>query len=174
MMSLTTIRPSSRARALATGIVLVGVVATAQPIVLALLVAACIGILIVQGKISFYIRFLFRLWLPLAAGLFLVWGLIVRGSPQAGYGSGIAHGLEFAGMVALRLAALAALFQAAVLSLEGLRLAAFLRELGLSPNATASVPDIRRHRLGRCPSVARTLTGYCPADARTSCRMLRG
>jgi hypothetical protein len=127
MMSLTHIRPCSRARALATGIALIGVVATAKPIALALLVAACIGILIIQGKISFYIRFLFRLWLPLAAGLCLVWGLIVRGSPQAGYGSGIAPGLEFAGMVSLRLAALAAIFQAAVLSLEGLHLAAFLR-----------------------------------------------
>ena len=142
MMSFTQIRPCSRARALATGIALIGVVATAKPLALAILVAACIGILIIQGKISFYIRFLVKLWLPLAAGLCLVWGLIVRGNPQAGYASGIAHGLEFAGMVSLRLAALAALFQAAVLSLEGLRLAAFLREVGLSPNATATLVSV--------------------------------
>src|SRR5258707_220733 len=126
MMSLTQIGPSSRARVLAAAIVLIGALATSQPVPLAVLVVVCFGILIIQGKLGFYLRFLFRLWLPLAAGLCLVWGLIVRGSPQAGYGSGITHGLEFAGMVSLRLAALAALFQATVLSLEGLRLAALL------------------------------------------------
>lgn len=142
MIPLTAIRPSSRARAMAAGIALIGAVVTSKPLALVFLVAACVGILIIQGKISFYIRFLFRLWLPLAVGLCLVWGLIVRGNPQAGYGSGIANGFEFAGMVALRLAALAALFQATILSLEGLRLAAFLREVGLSPNATATLVSV--------------------------------
>jgi hypothetical protein len=36
------------------------------------------------------------------------------------------------------------------------------------------VPDIRRHRLGRCPAVARTLAGCCPAVARIIQRVLRG
>src|SRR5215813_9671789 len=116
------IQPSSRARAVATGIALVGAVATSKPIALLVLLAACVGILFLQKKISSLFRFLFRFWLPMAIGLCVVWGLIVRGNPENGYDSGIESGLRFSGMVSLRIAVLAAVFQAAVMSLEGLPL----------------------------------------------------
>jgi energy-coupling factor transporter transmembrane protein EcfT len=134
--------PSPRARALAAGITLVGVVASPSPYALVVLLVACVAILTTQGKINSFVRFIFRVWVPLSLGLFIVWGLIVRGSPGTGNGSGIADGAQFAALVSLRVAALAAVFQAAVLSLGGLRLVVFLRKLGLSPTATATVASV--------------------------------
>lgn len=134
--------PSPWGRVAAAGAALVGVVATSNPLALAILVIACTGILTVQGKIKSYAHFVLRLWLPLTVGLCVVWGLVVRGSPQSGNNGGMIAGFQFADMVSLRLLALAALFQAAVLSLEGLRLAAFLKGLGLSPNATATLVSV--------------------------------
>lgn len=134
--------PSPRTRAFATGIALVGVVASPSFHSLAILLLFCAGTLLAQGKIGSFARFLLTVWLPLALGLFLVWGFLVRGSPQTGNGSGAADGVKFAGIVSLRVATLAALFQAAVLSLAGLRLASFLKSLGLSPSATATIVSI--------------------------------
>ncbi len=134
--------PSPWARVITAAILLVGVVASSNFLALAILVIACAGILTVQGKIKSYAHFVLRLWLPLTVGLCVVWGLVVRGSPQSGNNGGMIVGFQFAGMVSLRLLALAALFQAAVLSLEGLRLAAFLKGLGLSPNATATLVSV--------------------------------
>ncbi len=143
MMSLAAhFEPSPRARALAAGIALVGAAASPSIYALATLLLLCAVILTVQGNISFLLRFIIKLWLPLASGLFIVWGLIIKGSPSSGNGSGIANGVHFAALVSLRIAALAALFQAVVLSLQGLRLANFSRSLGLSPTATATVASI--------------------------------
>jgi hypothetical protein len=142
MNFIAKLSPSPWTRVMAAGAALVGVVATINPLALSILVAACAGILTAQGKIKPYAYFILRLWLPLAVGLCVVWGLVVRGSPQSGNNGGMIVGFQFAGMVSLRLLALAALFQAAVLSLEGLRLAAFLKGLGLSPNATAILVSV--------------------------------
>ncbi len=121
---------------------MVGVVASPSFYALAILLVFCTGTLVAQGKIGSFARFLVRVWLPLSLGLFLVWGFLVRGSPQTGNGSGAADGVKFAAIVSLRVASLAALFQAAVLSLAGLRLASFLKSLGLSPRATATIVSI--------------------------------
>ena len=134
--------PTPHGRALAAGISLVGVVASPNLYALSFLLAACVLILLAQGKITAFLRFTIRLWLPLAIGLFIVWGLIIKGSPGTESGAGFANGVHFAALVSIRVATLAALFQAAVLSLEGLRLARFLRSLGVSPTGTATVVSI--------------------------------
>jgi hypothetical protein len=141
-MSLTQLEPGPKPRALAAVITLVGAVTTTNLCALAVLILACAAILTVQSKVNSFIRFIIRVWVPLALGLFVVWGLIVRGSPGTGTGSGFADGAHFAAIVSLRVAALAALFQAAVLTLEGLRLARFLRGLRLSPAATAAIVSV--------------------------------
>src|ERR1035441_3730185 len=141
-MSLAQLEPGPKARAFAAVIALVGAVTTTSLYALAVLLLACTAILTAQSKVSPFARFLVRVWLPLTLGLLVVWGLIVRGSPGTGTGSGVADGGRFAAIVSLRVAALAALFQAAVLSLEGLRLARFLRSLRLSPAATAAIVSV--------------------------------
>lgn len=141
-MRLPQLEPGPKALALAAVIALVGAVATTNLYALAVLLLACAAILTGQSKVNSLVRFMIRVWVPLTLGLLVVWGLIVRGSPGTGTGSGVADGAHFAAIVSLRVAALAALFQAAVLSLEGLRLARFLRSLRLSPVATAAIVSV--------------------------------
>jgi len=141
-MSLGALEPSPRLRALAGSIALGGIAITHEVLALALLASGCAAVLLVQGNFQHYARFLVRIWLPVAAGLGVVWALIVRGSPESGHDAGVEVGLHFALVIALRLAALAALFQGAVLSLKGLRLAYFFHRLGMSPSATAALVSI--------------------------------
>jgi hypothetical protein len=142
-MSLTLhFEPSPRTRAFVTGIALVGVLASSSFKSLTIILLFCVGTLLAQGKILPFTRFLLRVWIPLALGLFFVWGFLVQGSPQTGNGSGAADGVKFAAIVSLRIASLAALFQTAVLSLVGLRLVRFLKSLGLSSVTTATIVSI--------------------------------
>lgn len=141
MNSAVMCAPAPKARALAVAICLVGAIATNRIPALALLTLACAAILALQGKLPALLRFAIRVWLPLTVGLLLVWGLIVRGAP-GGDRPDAKTGVLFAATTSLRIAALAALFQAAVLSLKGLRLASFLRNLGLSPAATATIVSV--------------------------------
>jgi hypothetical protein len=134
--------PGPYARTLTSGLVFAGIVATGSSTALCILLAGCVAILIAQGNFKSFARFTTRFWLPLALGLFVIWGLIVRGSPRTGSGAGIADGAQFALLISLRVAALAALFQVALLSLKGLHLAGFLSGLHVSINSTATVVSI--------------------------------
>jgi hypothetical protein len=134
--------PSPWFRALASGIALGGVMFTKDVLALVALLMICSVLLWAQGHFIQFVRFLLRIWMPVALGLMLVWGVVVQGSPDAGYRSGPTNGYWFALLVATRLAALAALFQTAVLSLRGIRLAHFLKSVGLSPSITAMLVSI--------------------------------
>ncbi len=134
--------PEPWGRSLAAAACAIIAVVTNDLLALALLWIGCMIILLAQGEIKSATRFLLRLWLPLALGLALVWGFAVRGSPTTASGTSIASGLKYAGLVAIRLAALAALFQAAFLSLRGLRLAQHWSRLGLPATAVAGLVSI--------------------------------
>lgn len=132
-----TMGPPPRYRAFAACVALCAIIGAKHTPALLFFVGACAIILTALHQFGHYARFLIRFWFPLAAGLLVVWGVIVRGTPEVGRAAGMRAGLEFAGFVALRLAALAALFQVTFLSLRGLRLATFLNQLGLPPFGTA-------------------------------------
>lgn len=132
-------------------VALTGALVTGDVLALAVLCGACAAIMIAQGNAKALGRFLCYLWLPLAAGLILVWGIIVRSDPFQAAGSDAMSGFRYATLVSLRLASLAILFQATFLSLKGLPLAAHWWALGLSPNAVAGLvsvfqlwPDFKR------------------------------
>ncbi|MBL9151851.1 MAG: hypothetical protein JNK37_05185 [Verrucomicrobiales bacterium] len=109
---------------------------------LAVLWLACFLILWRQGELRSAIRFLCRIWLPLAGGLAIVWGMIVRGTPENPDAHGIPIGLEYAAMISLRIAALASVFQAALLSLRGFQRVRYWSRMGLPPSAVAGVVSI--------------------------------
>lgn len=136
------IQPEPWGRTLAAMLAAAAAVATRDFWSLSCLWLACIIILWLQGEMEACARFLLRLWLPLAAGLAIVWGLAVRGSPDIPPGSDMAAGFRYAGLISLRLAALAALFQAAFLALRGLQLAHHWSRLGLPPTAVAGLVSI--------------------------------
>lgn len=109
---------------------------------LAILWLVCFLALWRQGELRSAIRFLCRVWLPLAGGLVIVWGLIVRGSPDHPAGHGVQTGLEYAAMTSLRIAGLASVFQATLLSLRGFQRVRYWSRLGLPPSAVAGVVSI--------------------------------
>jgi Cobalt transport protein len=139
---MKSLKPAPAARVLAFFLAVAGVMLTKSGTLLGVLLAACVAILVAQFNFSAFIRFASRLWLPLAVGLCVVWGVIVRGSPFSDRGAGMEVGFRYAGVTALRLLTLVALFQAAILSLRGLSLASFLARLGFSPDAVASLVSI--------------------------------
>lgn len=105
-------------------------------------IVACVLILTAQKHLRPFVHFSLRIWLPLAVGLCVVWGLLVKGDPSTQQGAGIDVGLKYATNVSLRLLAVAALFQASILSLNGLHLAAFFSRLALPPDVTAGLVSI--------------------------------
>lgn len=134
-------QPEPWGRSLLAVMVAGGAIVSHNSIMLGILWLVCFITLLIQGEGKPALKFLIRLWLPLAAGLAIVWGLAVRGTPDHP-GSGATSGLEYAGTISLRLAALAALFQCAFLSLRGLRLAKHWSKMGLPPNAVAGLVSI--------------------------------
>lgn len=134
--------PAPLARAFAFLLAIAGALLTSSAIALFTLLAVCVAVLAVQGNLFSFGRAALRLWLPLAIGLCVLWGFIVRGSPFSERFAGVAIGLRYAGVIALRLLTLIALFQTAILSLRGLSLANFFARLGLRPYAVASVVSI--------------------------------
>ena len=95
-----------------------------------------------EHRIKEHGSFVLRLWVPLAMALLIVWGGIVQSSPDGQPGSSVADGLAFGGWTAGRLLCLAAVFQAALLPLRGMRLASFLVRLGVKPEAAAGLISI--------------------------------
>jgi len=134
--------PEERGRTLAALIAAAGAIVARDHLALTLLWLACFLTLWAQGELRSTVRFLCRLWLPLAAGLAIVWGLIVRGSPEQPDVHGIPIGLEYAAMISLRIAALASVFQAALLSLRGFQRVRYWSRLGLPPSAVAGIVSI--------------------------------
>lgn len=86
--------------------------------------------------------FLTRIWLPLAVMLLIVWGVIVRAPANEAAGSNPEGGWHYGAIISLRLAAMAMIFQALLLPLRGLALAAFLGRLGLPAPAVGAVCSI--------------------------------
>lgn len=134
--------PEERGRTLAAIIAAAGAVFARDHLALGVLWLACILTLWLQGEIRSALRFLCRIWLPLAGGLVIVWGLIVRGAPEDPVGLGVQSGLAYAAMVSLRIAALASVFQAALLSLRGYERVRYWSRLGLPASAVAGVVSI--------------------------------
>jgi len=87
-------------------------------------------------------KFLTRIWFPLAIMLLIVWGVIVRAPANETAGSNPEGGWHYGAVIALRLAAMAMIFQALLLPLRGLALAAFLGRLGLPAAAVAGICSI--------------------------------
>jgi hypothetical protein len=135
-------KPTPVARTLAFFVATGGALLTHSAVALFILLAVCVAVLAIQGNFFFFSRLALRFWLPLALGLCILWGFIVRGSPFAPRSAGVAVGLAYAGIIALRLLTLVALFQAAILSLRGLSLANVLTRLRLRPYAVASLVSI--------------------------------
>ena len=145
------LRPEPWGRMVAAVIAAIVAVITRDFLSLAILWLSCVIVLWAEGEIRACANFVLRLWLPLAAGLAIVWGLAVRGAPGITPGTDMAAGFRYAGLISLRLAALAALFQAAFLVLRGLKLAHHWSHLGLPPAGVAGLvsifqlwPDFRR------------------------------
>lgn len=134
--------PEERGRTLTAIIVAAAAVFVRDHLALTLLWLACFLTLWGQGELRSTVRFLCRIWLPLAGGLTIVWGLLVRSSPDNPDARGIAVGLEYAAMISLRIAALASVFQAALLSLRGFHRVRYWSRLGLPPSAVAGVVSI--------------------------------
>jgi len=134
--------PEERGRILAAIVAAAGTVFVRDHLALALLWLASILILWCQGELRSAIHFLWRIWLPLASGLAIVWGLIVRGSPEYPDARGIPIGLDYAAITSLRIAALASVFQATLLPLRGFQRVHFWSRLGLPPSAVAGIISI--------------------------------
>lgn len=136
------LQPEARGRTLAAVAATAGCVFSTDHLAFIVIWVVCLVILSIQGELGIATRFLSHIWLPLAIGLSIVWGLIVRGSPQMAAGSSSEAGFEYAAMISLRLAALASIFQASLLSLRGFHLAQHWSRLGFSPEAVAGVMSI--------------------------------
>jgi energy-coupling factor transporter transmembrane protein EcfT len=137
-----TLQPEPWGRTIAALLAAVGAVVTRDTLSLSFLWLLCAVILWLQGEMQACIKFLLHLWIPLTAGLIVVCGLAVRGTPDIPPGTDMLAGFRYAGLISLRLAALAALFQAAFLTLRGLRLAYHCSHLGLPPSAVAGLVSI--------------------------------
>jgi hypothetical protein len=134
--------PDERGRVLAATIATAGAIFARDHLALLVLWGICLVVLWGQGEIKAARQFLCRIWLPLSCGLAIVWGLIVRGSPEDETVRGIGSGLEYASLIAFRIAALASVFQAALLSLRGFQRVRFWSRLGLPPSAVAGLVSI--------------------------------
>jgi len=134
--------PEERGRILAATIATAGTIFARDNIALIALWGISLLVLWGQGEIRTATRFFYRIWLPMACGLAIVWGLIVKGSPEAETMRGIRPGLEYAALIAFRIAALASVFQAALLSLRGFQRVRFWSRLGLPPSAVAGIVSI--------------------------------
>ena len=84
-----------------------------------------------RGVAHAYARFVTRLWLPLATALVVVWAGLVAAAPGQPAGSSRLAGLNYAIVIAARLAILSGLGQIVLLGVPASRLAGALRYYGI-------------------------------------------
>ncbi len=110
--------PSPPARLACAVILLSGLLAATDMLLIALVAAAalvaCLAIPTVRRA---HLAFLLWIWLPLAVWLVVVWGAVVGAAPGAPLHSSAVAGALYAAQVAARLEAVAAILQASVLSI---------------------------------------------------------
>jgi hypothetical protein len=111
-----------------------------------------LGILWVQGSLRPFARFVLTVVLPVGIGLVIVWGFIRQGAPSSSAETSIKVGVLFAAATTIRLALLAGVFMAAVLSLPTERLVHLLQTFGIRGRSLAIIvstlnlwPDFKRH-----------------------------
>lgn len=114
-----TLAPSPPARILCTVALVAGILLVPNLRVLAATFAAATCICVAMPHVrGVHLKFLFWIWLPLAAWLFVVWGFIVAAPPGAPVHSNSVGGLLYAGRISVRLAAVVGVMQALLLSVS--------------------------------------------------------
>lgn len=110
--------PSSPARMTCAVLLVVGLVATTEVRLLCFAAAiAALAALSISSSRPAHLKFLLWIWLPFAAWVFVVWGGIVAAPPGAPIHSNRVGGLLYALQISVRLEAMAAVIQAAFLSM---------------------------------------------------------
>jgi hypothetical protein len=131
--------PAPRARAVATGLALVGTLLSHDAGVLAaVLTVVVLPLLVWNGALVRFARLSALFVLPIALGLLLVWGGIVGAPPGEPLHSDPSEGAWFAITVALRLLTLSAITYLSIGGVEPRRLLATLRGWGLRGDALAA------------------------------------
>jgi energy-coupling factor transport system permease protein len=120
------------ARGLAAFLALVGsaLINSTQP--MALVVLCVLAPLLIAARVfRAYAVFCLTILLPISVGLFTVWGFLVAAPPGSTPGSNQLGGMQFAGVVTMRLALFAGIFQLAFLTIPSDQLAYTLSRWGL-------------------------------------------
>src|SRR5271170_1454983 len=111
---MTSIPP--RARLAATILAGIGTLIANRWPLLAISLVLVICLSIRAGVIGTVLKFILTVILPTAVMLIVAWGVIIRAAPGEAMGTDLHGGIEYAGMISLRLGLLGTIIQLAMLS----------------------------------------------------------
>src|ERR1039458_1809276 len=124
------VAPSPPARLLCVAIAIPGLIAINHlPSIAIAAVLASILCLALPGVRGRHMKFVLWIWAPLAAWMFIVWGLVVGAPPGLALHTSTVEGVAYAARISLRLLAMVGLLQSCLLSIKPEQLAAGLLSL---------------------------------------------
>ena len=128
--------PSGRARGAAALLAVIGTLVAANSTALAIIWAGVIVPLAWKGGVlRRHLTFIVFVMVPLSAALLVVWGWLVGAPPSKPMGSDLGGGLQYAAVIALRLAILGGIGQLCFLTIPTHALPYTFRQCGLKGDA---------------------------------------
>ncbi len=123
---------SPRVRGLVALLVIIGAFISPNPLLLAAgLMSGILPVVAATGLFTRFIKFVLVVILPIALGLFFVWGWLVAAPPGEPYGSAPVAGCIYAANVVLRLALVSGVVFTCLLSLTADRMVAVFQSWGI-------------------------------------------